>query len=305
MRVKHTTLWVTVIFALFATPARAQDARDPQAGIESGGASLSNTITNDSESAAHGADNVTNQSNNPITLKTQILVQNFFLPAPQGDEGRSENQFLFRFYQPFKIFGVDNIFRVYQPVVTDPLLPSGREAGLGDMTIYDLALHKMKKFTVGAGPLFVFPVANHANEGYGKWQAGGAVVAVTAGGWGLAGTVITYQHSFAGSDSRPTAELVTVQPLINYNLKQGFYMRSSGIWYLNFHAPHVSEIPLGFGAGKVVKSQNGTVMNFYLEPQYSVYQQGKGSPKWQILTGLNVLFSNGQRSRNAGISGGL
>jgi hypothetical protein len=288
---KHTILRAMVGFALLATAARAQDAQAPQVGVASGATSGSSIGTNVSGNAPSGAESAANQSNNPITLKTQIILQNFFWPSPQGDEGRSANQVLLRFYQPFKIFGVDNIVRVYQPIVTDPLFPSGREAGLGDTTIYDLALHSMKKLTVGAGPLLVLPVANHANEGDGKWQAGGSLVAVTTGSWGVAGTDVTYQHSFAGEGPRrPTAELVTVQPKIYYNLPHGLYLRSTGIWSINFDSPHVSEIPFGFGVGKALKSQNGTIMNFYLEPQYSVYQHGNGSPKWQILTGVNILL---------------
>lgn len=304
MRMKHTILWATLGLALLATDARAQDAQDPPARVESGGASGSNITKNASENAPDGTSSAANESNNPITLKTEIILQNFFLPTPQADGGRSADEVLLRLYQPFKVFGIDNIFRAYQPIVTDPLFPAGREAGLGDTTIYDLALHKMNKLTVGAGPLLVLPVANHTNEGYRKWQAGGAVVAVTSGSWGLAGAVVTYQHSFAGDGSRrPTAELVTVQPQVYYNLPHGIYLRSSGIWNINFDAPHVSEIPLGSGVGKVMKLQYGTTMNFYVEPQYSLYQHGNGSPKWQILTGLNILLPNKQRSKNAATSG--
>jgi hypothetical protein len=32
-----------------------------------------------------------------------------------------------------------------------------------------------------------------------------------------------------------------------------------GIWNLNFDAPHVSEIPFGFGFGKVLKLQRGVI----------------------------------------------
>src|SRR6202044_71213 len=117
---------------------------DRQAGIESGGASGSSIGTNDSGNAPDGTESAANESNNPVTLKTEVILQNFVWPAPQGDEGRSADQVLLRLYQPFKVFGVDNIVRFYQPIVTDPLLPAGREAGLGDTTIYDLALHRMK-----------------------------------------------------------------------------------------------------------------------------------------------------------------
>jgi len=282
------------------TTQQAQAPLRRQASVEPGGASPSSTATNGSKNVLDDAKDAANQSNNPITLKTQIVLENFFAPAPEGDRGRSTDEILARLYVPFKFFGVDNLVRIYQPIYTDPLFPStdppfpsGREAGLGDTTIYDLALHEMKRVTVGAGPLFVFPVANHTNEGDGKWQAGGAVVAVTSGSWGVLGSVVTYQHSFAGDGSpRPTAQMISVQPKAYYNLRHGLYLRSSGIWYLNIDAPHVSEIPLGFGMGKAMKLQNGTIMNFFIEPQYSVYQHGDGSPKWQILTGVNILFPN-------------
>lgn len=301
MGMNYTIILATVSFALIATTARAQDTRAPVASVELGGSSPSRIVTNVSENATDGANNITNQSNNPITPKAQFLMQNFFMTTLQGYGDRSADQLLLRLYLPFKLLGVQNIARIYQPIETEPLVPTGTAAGFGDMTVYDLALHKMDKFTVGAGPLLVLPVASHTNLGDGKWQAGAAVIAVTERSWGLMGSVVTYQHSFSGyGSSRPAAELVTVQPLIHYNFNHGYYLRSSGIWNLSFEAPHISEIPVGFGAGKVMKLRSGTVVNFYIEPQYSVYQNGNGSPKWQILTAVTFQFPNKQETELSG-----
>ena len=95
--------------------------------------------------------------------------------------------------------------------------------------------------------------------------------------------------------------MLSVQPKIYFNLRHGVYLRSSGIWYLNLDAPHVSQIPLGFGIGKATTLRNGTIMNFYVEPQYSVYQHGDSSPNWQILSGVNIVFPNRHKSREADI----
>ena len=103
------------------------------------------------------ATNTTNESNNPVTPKTQILLQNYLMPAPYGYEGRTADQELLRLYWPVMIFGVQNIVRIYQPIYTKPLFPNGRNVGLGDTTVFDLALHKVGKFTLGAGPLLVCP----------------------------------------------------------------------------------------------------------------------------------------------------
>jgi hypothetical protein len=43
----------------------------------------------------------------------------------------------------------------------------------------------------------------------------------------------------------PEVNLVTVQPLVFYNLKKHYYLRSSGFWNLNYEN-HVSQIPVGF-----------------------------------------------------------
>jgi hypothetical protein len=112
--------------------------------------------------------------------------------------------------------------------------------------------------------------------------------------WGLVGAVITYQHSFSGYGLRPRAELVTVGPLAHYNFNKGYYLRSSGIWNLNY-GNHVSDIPVGFGAGKVTTLPSGIVMNLYVEPQYSIYHTGAGSPIWQVLIGLNFHLPNPSR----------
>jgi hypothetical protein len=198
MYMKHMMLWAMVGSALFAASARAQDTQATQAGVESGSASPSSLATNVPESAPDGANNITNQSNNPLTPKRKLILQNYFMPMPKGDGSRSADQELLRVYLPFRIFGVNNITRVYQTITTNPLSPTGRDAGSGDTTIYDLALHKINKFTVGTGPLLVLPVASHTNRGDGKWQVGAAAIAVTTRNWGLLGTVFTYQHSFSG-----------------------------------------------------------------------------------------------------------
>jgi hypothetical protein len=58
--------------------------------------------------------------------------------------------------------------------------------------------------------------------GTGKLQAGLAGIAVAKWSWGMTGAVLTYAHSVAGNDSLPTVQAVGVQPLILFNLNQGF-----------------------------------------------------------------------------------
>jgi hypothetical protein len=108
--------------------------------------------------------------------------------------------------------------------------------------------------------------------------------------------VATYQHSFSGNSSSPVGQLASVQPFVIRNLHRGFYLRSSGAWTFDtFH--HVKDIPLGFGIGKAWKGSNGDIANLYIEPQYSVFQSGVGSPKWQVFAGATFKFPTGKRGK--------
>jgi hypothetical protein len=277
-------LLAAISFVLFATTLRAQGAPAPQA------------VPNVANPGNPSSGNVTNQSNNVLTPVPQLLFQNFFMPSVSGFPGRQADEELIRLYWPFMVSGVQNVFRIYPTIFTYPLLPNGRNtgrrnAGLGDILIYDLALHNVGKFTLGAGPLLVAPAASHKNMGSGKWQAGVAGSVVTERSWGLLGTIITYSNSFSGYGSgRPPTQIVGVEPLAFYNLnKKGWYLRSSGIWNINF-GDHNSVIPAGFGVGKVTKLRSGTVMNLNIEPQRAVHHNGNLQPRWQILMAADFQF---------------
>ena len=57
---------------------------------------------------------------------------------------------------------------------------------------------------LGLGPQFTFPTATETVTGTGKWQAGVVALAVAPRKWGIAGVLVTWQHSFAGDNSRGT-----------------------------------------------------------------------------------------------------
>jgi hypothetical protein len=48
-------------------------------------------------------------------------------------------------------------------------------------------------------------------------------------------------------------------------------------------------VPLGLGLGQVTK-RGKTIYNLFLEPQWSVADEGEGWPEWQVFLGLNILL---------------
>jgi hypothetical protein len=190
--------------------------------------------------------NAANASNNPGTPKLTFYLWNFFMPSVVGQGSRSSDEVLSRLYVPFTLAGTQNRLRIYAPLDTVPVAPqgkSGTDFGLGDMTVFDLILKQSGSFEYGAGPLAVLPTASHPNMGTKTWQAGPALFAIQR--WDA---TLTYSHSFAGGG--PSVQALGVEPLLFYNLPNGFYLRSAAFWNLGF-GTEARDIPIGFGIGKV------------------------------------------------------
>jgi len=237
--------------------------------------------------------NAANEANNPLTPKITLNLQDYYVPELNRLEGTDANQFLLRGLLPSKAFGIPQLIRFTLPVVTSPTF-AGHETGLGDLTLIDFAVFPLNQsLLLGAGPLLVAPTATATSSGAGKWQAGLAGVVVSPQDWGLAAALVTYQHSFAG-DTRHVAELVTFQPIVTYNLPQGFYLRSSGVWTFD-RGNHNSYVPVGLGAGKVWTYGAGNNINAFVEPQITTFRSGVGVPTWQIFAGVNFQFALGPR----------
>jgi len=268
---KHTIVLATFLISLQGS-AWAQETSKPQAQLLDNGSSEAND---------------TNAANNPAHPLLTIDLWSYFVPSPEGFPGGISNQSLLRIAVPINAFGLHQLVRTFLPIDTTA---SGQGAGVGDLTVYDWLLFQVSHTTVGAGPLIAAPTARKEAYGSGKWQAGASGIVISPHKWGLLAVVATYQHSFgSGIVSSPVGQLTTVQPFVIRNLHRGVYLRSSGPWSFDtFH--HVQTIPLGFGIGKVWTRARGDIMNLYIEPQYSVYQSGLGSPKWQIFAGVTFKF---------------
>src|SRR5260370_16763565 len=90
-----------------------------------------------------------------------------------------------------------------------------------------------------------------------------------------------YQHTFDGK-----LQALTVQPLLFYNLVDGFYLRSTGI--SSFDLGKNAVVPVGLGLGRVFELPSGASINTFIEPQYSVVQIALALPSFQIFPAVVV-----------------
>lgn len=240
--------------------------------------------------AQSDVDSLQNSANNPLTPKSAIQLQDYVQPFLAGQPGHGANQGIIRTVLPYDIMGVDQLARASLPVISNVWSPQGALNGIGDLTVFSMAVFHLDFAKVGIGPLIVAPTASDSSLGYRKWQAGAQTIVSAPHKWGLTSALTSYQQSFDGK-----LQTIVVQPVIFYNLEGGLYLRSTGIASFNFGDTPNSVVPVGLGLGHVTQLANGTVVNVFVEPQYSVVQTGTGVPSFQIFAGMVIQFPSAPR----------
>jgi hypothetical protein len=227
--------------------------------------------------------NSQNEANDPLTPKMAFQVHDYVQPILAERPEAGAHQLYLRNIQPHDTLGFDQIARVSLPLIASSWGPHGAWNGIGDLTIYDMAIAYLGETKLGAGPLATAPTASAPALGSGKWQGGVQTVISAQHEWGLSALLSSYQQAFDGS-----LQTLTIQPLLFLNLDSGYYLRSTGISTFNLGLNSV--VPVGLGLGRVFERSDGRVVNIFVEPQYSVVQTGPGVPSFQVFTGVVLQF---------------
>ncbi|WP_421994207.1 hypothetical protein [Reyranella sp.] len=229
------------------------------------------------------ADSAQNAANDPLTPKMAVQVHDYAQPILSDRPDAGAHQLYLRHVLPHDTLGIEQIARASLPLIANRWGPDGAWNGIGDVTIYDMAVVYLKETKLGLGPLVVAPTATAPALGSGKWQGGAQSVISTTHDWGLSALLASYQHAFDGS-----GQTLTLQPLLFLDLDGGYYLRSTGI--ATFDLGRSSVVPVGLGLGRVFERSDGRTVNVFVEPQYSVLQTGAGVPSFQVFTGIVLQF---------------
>jgi len=231
------------------------------------------------------------QANNPLANMTAFNLQDYYI-GEITESSESGNQFWARFAKPFSLGETNWLLRASLPVNTFPAGPGGSSVtGIGDLNLFAAYLIDVGNpaISFGVGPQLTAPTATKDAVGSEKWSAG--IVNVLFNGsspkfqWGY---LLSWQGSFAGSSQREDVNTAAFQPFMFYQLGGGLYLRAAPIWVYNLENDSYS-VPVGVGLGKVMK-KGKTVYNMFVEPQWSIADDGPGQPQWQIFMGLNLQF---------------
>jgi hypothetical protein len=176
----------------------------------------------------------------------------------------------------------------YQPELAPGF---GDVFGLGDIqqSLF-LSPARPGQVILGIGPIFQFPSATDDALGQGKWGAGPTAVALSMYGPWVVGALINNVWSFAGDDDRPDVNQMLMQPFVNYNLPDAWYVGSVPIITANWEADSDNRwtVPLGVSVGKIVRLGRLPV-NTQVGAYYNVVRSDNAA-EWQLRVQIQFLF---------------
>lgn len=179
------------------------------------------------------------------------------------------------------------------PEIPTPIQGDGA-TGLGDIN-YSLFVSPAEpdKVIWGVGPSLMMDTASDDQIGSGKWSLGPtAVILMQPKPWtiGLLGRQL---WSFSGDSDRSDVNQLLLEPFVNFNLVNGWYLLTDLIITANWEGDSSNRwtVPIGGGFGKMFAIGNQK-MNTKVELYYNV-EKPEGAPDWSLNWTLQFLFPRG------------
>jgi hypothetical protein len=187
------------------------------------------------------------------------------------------------------------ITRTIVPVISMPSLGPGIDSanGIGD-TVFTAFLSPAKPghWIWGAGPVLQLPTNSTAELGNRNWGLGPSLVVLHLehGDPWVYGVLVNNVWSLSGSRQGGAYSNGLIQPFVNYNFREGFYLTSAPIATVNWKADSGNQwtVPLGGGVGKIFHLGKLPV-NMQVSAYYNLLKPDFGA-NWQLRAQVQFLF---------------
>jgi hypothetical protein len=291
IRVRATIILIVLGITLAIGNVRAQEtSKEPT--------SQAQETTDEPAPQAQGGEDLRAKVQNPISSLISLPFKfTFDYGAPNGEASFLSIQPVV----PFTVGDWNLVSRAIIPLVDSPgevntpdnpnPIPGDDSTGLGDIN-YSLFFSPVKydKAIWGIGPSITFRTATSDQLGSEKWSAGPTAVVLSQPKWGSLGILGRHLWSFAGESDREDVNQSLIEPFVNYNLPEGWYLITDIIVTANWEADSDQRwtVPLGGGVGKLLTI--GTqAMNVRTEAYYNV-EKPNTAPDWQWGFTIQFLF---------------
>jgi hypothetical protein len=271
-------LMILLLFAASTTPAAAQKQ------------------TSDEE--------LVKQTQNPVADLISVPLQNNF-NFDTGSKNRTVWVGNIQPVIPIKIGDDWNLItRTIVPIINQPSLFPGMSSatGLGDINpTFFFSPAKPGELIWGVGPTFTLPTATDNLLGASKWSMGPAAVALTMQGPWVFGALANNQWSVGGWGDRHVNQML-IQPFVNYNLPDHWYLVSAPIITADWAAPKAGDewtVPLGGGFGKlfrlgdVLRLEGHPIAKLPINTQLQAFgnvAKAEFGSEWQLRFQVQLLF---------------
>ncbi|MDX2512595.1 MAG: hypothetical protein QNK25_11150 [Desulfobacterales bacterium] len=246
--------------------------------------------------AEQSAADLAQKAQNPVADMISLPLQyNTYLNT--GPEGNRTQDVLL--VQPVFPIGLNDdlnfIARPIVPILNQPgyLAGQDREYGIGNIQFQGFFSPKEKvgDWILGFGPYLEFPTNASPDNRFGSdnFSAGPAFVALQMKGHWVYGGLVTHLWSYAGSDAEVNSTIV--QPFVNYNMSDGWYLSTGPSISINWSAADSADqltIPVGGGIGKIHKFGKQPV-NLSAKAYYNV-EAPRSAADWQLQFQMQFLF---------------
>ena len=243
---------------------------------------------------ADSASDIAKQAQNPIASMISVPFQNN-TTFGVGEHAGAADTLLIQPVIPLTLNGDWNLItRTIVPIVDEPALGPGvgSVSGMGDIqpSFYFSPAHPNHGVIWGLGPSFSFATATDRSLGTGRDSVGLSTAILTIRGPWLLGTLITDVASVGGHQDRSNVHSFLMQPFVNLNFHQGWYLASSPVITANWRGSSGNKwtVPMGGGGGKILRIGRQAV-NAYVQVFDNVVRPHDAG-NWTLRLQIQLLF---------------
>lgn len=240
------------------------------------------------------ATDLAKKAQNPVADMISLPFQwnSYFETGPKGER---QDVLLIQPVIPISLNDCWNLIaRPIIPLINQPPFSDSqdRDFGLGNIQFQGFFSPKkpVNGWIIGFGPYLEFPTNSGPDNRFGSdnWSAGPAFVALQMKGPWVYGGLVSQLWSYHGDDAE--VNQTSIQPFLNYNMKDGWYLSASPVITANWSADSSETwtIPIGGGIGKVFKVGKQPV-NAAIKAYHNVQSPRTGAD-WQLQFQIQFLF---------------
>jgi len=187
------------------------------------------------------------------------------------------------------------ITRTIVPIISMPALSAdiGSTNGIGDIVFTAfLSPANPGEWIWGLGPVVQLPTNSSAELGNKNWGLGPSAVVLHLdhGSPWVYGALVNNIWSLTSDKQGGSYNNGLIQPFVNYNFPEGFYLTSAPIWTVDWKADGGQQwtVPLGGGVGKIFHLGKLPV-NTSIAAYYNVVKPDFGA-NWQVRAQVQLMF---------------